>query len=489
MFIEPQLKLGEVDPSQIQFDLYSRDEITKLLIGIQHIYQTPTVKEKVVAILERIVPEDVDAENGRPGMPLWTIFVLGSIRLNSNLDYDKLKELADYHRKIREIIGHDIFDQTLYPLQTLKDNVRLLTPELLDEINQVVVQAGHDVVAPGPHKELDAKFDSFVVETDVHYPTDTNLLFDAVRKAVTLTAQQCLLCGLPGWRQVDHNVKTLKGLLRQTQRCKRSTSASPKKKKRREQKIRETHETYLDMAQQLVHRVEDSIAAIRRRTTGCESIIPVIMSFLYHARRQMDQIRRRVLNGETIPHEEKVFSVFEDYTEWICKGKAGVPFELGLPVAIITDQHGFILHHQVMQHQVDEQVAVSATRSAKDRFPTLRSCSYDKGCWSPSNRQQLEALLDQVTLPKKGNLSQSDKERETGDAFVRRRRQHAAVESAINAIENHGLDRCLDHGILGFRRYVALAVVARNLQILGDIIQKRQRKLLKRQQRRLRLAA
>ena len=75
-----------------------------------------------------------------------------------------------------------------------------------------------------------------------------------------------------------------------------------------------------------------------------------------HAVRQINQIRRRVILGETIPHAEKVFSVFQSHTEWISKGKAGVPVELGLRVCIMEDQHRFVLHHQVMQKQTDDQV-------------------------------------------------------------------------------------------------------------------------------------
>jgi len=90
---------------------------------------------------------------------------------------------------------------------------------------------------------------------------------------------------------------------------------------------------------------------------------------------------------------------------------------------------------------------------------------FDKGFHSPSNRVQLGAMLDKVVLPKKGKLSLKDKESEHSEDFIQARYQHSAIESAINAVENHGLDRCLDHGIKGFKRYVALAVVGRNIQI------------------------
>jgi hypothetical protein len=75
-------------------------------------------------------------------------------------------------------------------------------------------------------------------------------------------------------------------------------------------------------------------------------------------------------------------------------------------------------------------------------------------------------------MPKKGRLSVADKDRESAAEFVDARQQHSAVESAINALGVHGLDKCRDHGIEGFKRYVALAVVTRNIQCFGAIVRK-----------------
>ncbi len=145
--IEPQMQFGQVDISEITFDLRSRDEIPKLLMGLQYIYCTQDIREQVFKILEEMVPEGTDANNGRPGMLLWKIFVLGTIRLNCNWDYDKLKEIADNHLTLRQMLGHIAWeDRYLYPIQTIKDNVSLFTPEILDKINQVVVKAGHNLV-------------------------------------------------------------------------------------------------------------------------------------------------------------------------------------------------------------------------------------------------------------------------------------------------------------------------------------------------------
>jgi hypothetical protein len=494
---EPQLQLGAVEISQIQFDLRSRDEIPKLLKGLQYIYCTAELKEAVFKILEGIIPAGTDPNNGRRGMDLWKVLVLGTLRLNCNWDYDKLREIANNHRTLRLMLGHGILDNHDYALQTLKDNVSLLTPEVLDQINQVIVKAGHGLLCKKKEENLKGRCDSFVVETDVHYPTDINLLFDAITKVITLIAAVCSSVGITGWRQSEHNLRKIKKLFRKAQNLKRSSSENEKKKAEREGVIVEAHQAYIDLVSSFVERVEKTIKELRDKALASEENFLEIEKYMSDARRQIDQIRRRVVNGEKIPHDEKVFSIFEEHTEWICKGKAGVSQELGLRVCILEDQYGFILFHHVMQKQTDDRVAIYMVREAKERFSELNSCSFDKGFYSLENRKELRERMDFVVLPKKGKLSLQDKEVEHSEAFVQGKRKHSAVESAINALENHGLDRCPDHGMEGFARYAALAVLARNIQILGHMIQqkeaKRQKRLEKfkknRKQAQLRLAA
>jgi hypothetical protein len=312
-----------------------------------------------------------------------------------------------------------------------------------------------------------------VVETDVHFPTDSNLLYDALRKVIGESAQLSETCGLGGWRQHRYRLRRCKRQHRRIQTRKHSTSRDIAKREARYAAMQNAHRDYLALAARYLDDARttrtDALAA------GCAPWdVAALDGFIAHAERQIDQIRRRVLQGETIPHAEKVFSIFQPHTEWISKGKAGVPVELGLRVCVLEDQHRFILHHQVMVQQTDDQVAVAMVAAAQARFPDLRAVSFDKGFWSPANRQALEACLDLVGLPKKGRLAAQDLARETDPAFVAARRQHAAVESAINGLESVGLDRCPDHGLTGFRRYVALAVLARNLHRLGVVVRERQ---------------
>lgn len=472
--IEAQLKFGQVDIDRIKIDLQCRDEIPQLLLGLQAIYRDKPLREQIFDLLKTIIAENINSRTGRPGMDLWKIFVLGTLRLNCNWDYDKVHDCANNHQTVREFLGHgkDEIDPVYYKLQTIKDNVSLLTPKVLDQINQLVVAKGHQLSGGNKSLQLKARCDSFVVETNVHYPTDINLLWDAMRKIVVLTAKECDRLGISEWRQFRHILKKIKMRFNQARRSYRG--------KHKEQLRISSHKTYLAVATECIERARQTIAILQSIGMGQIATFTAIEYFIGHGQRQMDLIRRRVIHDETIAHSEKVFSLFEPHTEWISKGKAGVAQELGLKVCVLEDQFGYILHHHVMGNQTDNQVAVSMVAAAKKKFDALASCSFDKGFHSPNNHEDLGELLDQVVLPRKGKRSAKVRQIETNEYFIKARRQHAAVESAINALENHGLDRCPDHGITGFKRYVALAVLARNIQILGAAVRKKALKSLKR---------
>jgi hypothetical protein len=377
------------------------------------------------------------------------------------------------------MLGHSVMDhESRYALQTLKDNISLFTPDVLDKLNQVIVNYGHDVIGKKSDEELRASCDSFVVETDVHYPTDINLLLDAMRKIIVLIMRLSDSLGLSGWRQGIYLLKKVKKLFRKAQQLKRSTSKDSQKKAKREQLIIDAHLAYIKLAESLIARAKETLLSILSPSIVIHLKRQEIENYIAHAERQIDQIRRRVVEGETIAHHEKVFSIFEEHTEWINKGKAGVPQELGLKVCVVKDHFGFVLHHRVMEKETDDQIGVPIIKETKDRFNELSSCTFDKGFHSPHNQKELAKILDQVILPRKGKLSAINKEVENSQEFKEARRKHSAVESSINALENHGLDRCLDYGLHGFKRYVGLSVLARNIQIIGHILQQKQLTIL-----------
>lgn len=315
-----------------------------------------------------------------------------------------------------------------------------------------------------------------------------------MRKAINYAAQASHVYKLDGWRQASYHLRQIKHCFRKTQLKSRpltQDSTQTEQQKERQEPLNTTKKkavgSYLSICQACYLKVENTLKQLRElpEEMSLTCLIQRIEEYQQHAQRQIDQIRRRILQGEKIPHQDKVFSLFEPHTEWIVKGKAGVPVELGVRVCIVEDHDQFILNHKVMSKQTDDQVAVPIIRETKQRFPNMSSCSFDKGFHSPDNQKELNELLDSVALPRKGKLSQKAKDIESSEAFIQAKNTHSAVESAINALEVHGLDVCPDHGVQGFERYIALAVLARNVQRVGAVLQRQDKERQYRKKRKL----
>lgn len=186
----------------------------------------------------------------------------------------------------------------------------------------------------------------------------------------------------------------------------------------------------------------------------------------------IDQITRRLLNGEQIPQEEKLYSIFERHTEWIAKGKMRPNVELGHRLLITTDQHGIIHDYKILSHTSEPAEVVPLT----DRLLNLlgeggiESISFDRGFSSIENRELLELYIPQVIMPKKGKLSQADKDRQSTKSWKKLANAHSAIESDINCLEHHGLDRCPDRGWNNYQRYVSLGVLSYNLHKIGNFL-------------------
>ncbi len=164
----------------------------------------------------------------------------------------------------------------------------------------------------------------------MHFPTDINLLYDAMRKAIGFSGEECRRLDVSAWRQYKHNIKQLKRLMRKAEKTKRPTYKDEKRQVSQVKKVQCTHKSYIEQAEIFLEKISETESDLQHqglydpiRWIGVDKLIN-------HAKRQIDQIRRRVFCGEIIPHEEKVFSIFEEHTEWISKGKKKAPVELGL---------------------------------------------------------------------------------------------------------------------------------------------------------------
>jgi hypothetical protein len=190
---EPELQIVPIE--KIRLPLRSRDELPPILAGLQWLWMHPTLKAEILALLQTAVLAGKQA-TGRTGMDLWQILVLGVVRLGLDADWDRLEHIANYDTLVRQMLGVPATpwgqDAKVFARQTLRDNVALLGEELLKEINARIAAAGREVFAKkggAPLAALEVKVDTCVLETDVHFPTDLNLLWDAGRKCVDLVVK------------------------------------------------------------------------------------------------------------------------------------------------------------------------------------------------------------------------------------------------------------------------------------------------------------
>ncbi len=128
---------------KIELNPKSRDDIPVVLRGLQSLFADKDVRDEVLGVLSRRILPIEDQTKGRTGLDVWQILVLGAVKFALNCDYDRLEDLANNHTALRQMLMINDISKKLFSVQTLVDNVSLLTKEALDEINQVVVAQGH----------------------------------------------------------------------------------------------------------------------------------------------------------------------------------------------------------------------------------------------------------------------------------------------------------------------------------------------------------
>jgi transposase, IS5 family len=462
-----QQVLGITPIAEVVIPKNSRHELAPVLAALQYIFVTPELNEQVFALIEpKIKGNKQDA--GRTGMDLWEILVFATVRLTLNADYDALHHFSNFDKLIRQVTGVEnrFNDGKTYGLQTLKDNVSLLDEETVNQVNTMVVEAAHQFVLK-KKEPLRIKSDTYVLETNVHFPTDLNLLWDACRKGID-TMEYCREhYGLKGWRKSKSWRSSLKSSLRSTGKACVSTS------KHKANAIIAQVEEYLRLARELDQKIAESCLELNQSATMDIKLFALLQALSYYQemiKKHIDLIERRLLKGETIPSAEKLFSIFESHTEWISKGKQNKKVELGHKVLIATDQHHFILHHQVIEGKADAALTIPLADSLLSKYKNIESLSLDKGFYSKENKDLLSLLIPQLVMPKKGKLNAGEKQEESAKKFKKLRNLHSGVESNINQLEHNGLDRCPDKGIKNYKRYVSLGILSYNLHRLGKIL-------------------
>ena len=452
----------------VQLNFKCRDEIVPILEGLRYIYSQSELRNGILDLVAQDVNEDSRSDRGREGLDYWHITVLAAVRLGCNLDYDKLQDLAEQHRAMRQIMGIGDWQVCIdFSWRRIRDNIALLKPQTLEAISHRIVEEAYRLVPDAVKKQ---RADSFVVETDIHYPTESGLICDGVRKIIELCVSLYEVYDIVGWRQHEYLIKKAKQIHRQIGRI--SSRKGGNYKARMEDQYRKllAHaEMILDRATQTCETLENEFEL------DITTVAPIaeIKVFMQRTRQVCDTARRRVLEGEKVPNEDKLFSIFEPHTQLYRRGKAGQPNQYGRMVLIVEDMLGFISHHYVMPRDAqDQDVAVEQIRTLQQRLGNrIEEVSLDRGFHSPENQTELASIVNQVCLPKPGSKQSVEQDASASVQFHQAKQRHPGVESAIGALQSgNGLERCRDVGEVGFERYIALAVLGRNIHTLGKLL-------------------
>ena len=301
----------------------------------------------------------------------------------------------------------------------------------------------------------------------MHFPTDISLLYDSVKSSIRTVEKILVETEIKGWRKSKYWNNKAKLVSRKLSKIIHGGG------NRKHQRVKKATNEYLRATRIISNKIKllKNEMEFVKLTQLLLSLLEELNYYEQMLDKHIDLVERRLAKGETIPHEEKIFSIYEPYTEWINKGKSGNRIELGLKIAVCTDQHGFILHHAVMEKQADVEVAIPLVKQLKENYE-LESVSFDKGFWSKRNFEELDQKVSTLVLPKKGKRNAIEDQREGEKKFKKLRKQHSEVESNINMLEQHGLNRCPDRGLKHFKNYTALGVVSYNLHRLGNLLKK-----------------
>jgi IS5 family transposase len=389
-----------------------------------------------------------------------------------NWDYRELRErIADGYTlrhftqfESQPVPKHDAFNRAFHRL----------TPDTLRAVNDAVV---HAAVALGLEDGRKLRVDTTVVETDIHHPTDNTLLWDAVRVITRLVRQLHDL--LPAG--VGAFTNRTRAARRRMQEIQRMTA-----KARHTQQV-PTYRALISVAE---HVVMDARAVVARThdhdadrdlktRLAVEALHREITRYCELGDRVINQTRRRVLLGEQVPTEEKVYSIFEPHTDLIKRGKVLKPIEFGHKVFLAESGGGLITQYRVLTGNPADQGHVTPSlechTEAFDRAPDLYSS--DRGFFNEANLEACKTAGVTVTcIPQAGGTRSAEREAfEKSPAFKKGQRFRAGIEGRISVLfRGRGMKRVLAEGHERFELLVGAAVLANNLMVIADRLRRKQ---------------
>lgn len=464
---QKQYRFDATPIASLQLNFDCRDEIVPILAGLQFIYTNNELRNKIVKLVAQDLSKDARRDVGRPALDDWQVVVLAAVRLGCNLDYDKLHDQAENHRALRALlcIG-DWDDTTSLTARRIRETLCLLRPGTIAAINQAIVDQGQQL---DENASKSVRADSFVVETNIHFPTESSLIWDGVRKFVPLCVELADELAIAGWRQIQHLTLKIKRRAQEISRI--SASKSPQKKDR----VKSAYSNLLGRVGSLLARAKNLLNAAKTKNpkNWQSKLTDAINHWVGLTNQVCGTARRRVLLGERVSNCEKLFSMFETHTQLYQRGKAGELNQFGRLFLVYEDGAGFISHYHLMDRNAqDPDVIVEQTKRAQKKHRgKIETASFDRGFYSQENEKSLSEVIENVCVPPRNPTQYAQRISIGSIEFHQTRKRHSGIESAIAALQSgNGLKRCRDRSELGFERYLGLAILGRNIHVLGKLL-------------------
>jgi IS5 family transposase len=311
------------------------------------------------------------------------------------------------------------------------------------------------------------RVDTTVVETNVHYPTDSGLLGDGAR-VLTRTIKKVAAKKRGGLKtKIRDRMRTVK------RRVMEIALAARQKGPQGEERKKTAYRRLLSATRKIVNQAERVGAEIANSRGKLKKLGNELAETVSRVRQVIRQTVARIFRAET-HHPEKLVSLFEPHTEIIRKGKASKPTEFGKMIQIQEAENQIVTVYEVFEKRPwDSDLLVPAVASHRKQFGKVpRLVAADGAFFSQANEDALHNMgVQQVAVPNRSTRSQERKQLQRQRWFKQGQRWRTGCEGRISVLKRrHGLSRCRYRGLAGIKRWVGLGVLADNLVSIGNAL-------------------
>lgn len=398
---------------------------------------------------------------GRNSTPVEVILRMQAVRHLYDLSYEQTEFQVSDSLVLRQFCR--VYFQPVPDHTTLWKWAAQIQPETLEAFNQRLV----DLVVRGKlTRGRKLRMDGTVVETNIHYPTDSSLLADSVRVlGRTLQRAKAMITEQSGLTQ-----ETFRNRTRSARRTARKIG---RLSRQGQERIKTAYRKLVRITRATVRQAEQVLAVLQEADNAeGQTLAEILATFLPRTQQVIDQTVRRIFQDEQLSPDEKIVSIFEPHTDIIRRGKPRKLTEYGHKVWLGEVEGGFVSQYQVLAGNPSDQDQWQPTLEHHiEQFghPPWQA-SADRGVYSPDNEALADKLqVTRIILPKPGQKSESRQRLERQPWFRRGRHYHAGIEGRISVMDRkHGFKSCRNRGQKGFACWVGWGVIANNLTKFGQ---------------------